>query len=540
MAGASDYMVGNAPQGASYAAPLVGFQLGKVLSDLPDQYMKGRENRRQMAVEDAFQNGIPTLPDGSPDVNAITNTMARVGGGNYVQQLMPYLLNMRQGQQLSQGLSSIDASINGGPPGANTGPGTSSNATSPANLRAAPQSAGGLPRAPQAPQGPQGQPGQPPRQQATVMSIVAAQGFPNDQIGAVSASLARQLGVGPNDPIDTSDPQVRNVLGPAIAQFKRMGIGQVVQPGQAPGAPQAPRAPQISDADALRMRALQMAITRIRSAAAGMATVNPASAQALENQAAGYEKELQGIRDRINKNAEITPEEKNARDPAVQESKIAEEWGRKDVERYSKEATGIESLASGADRMIPHLQLARSLMNQPGFYSGTGEGVNLWYKRALAAFGGDPNAALPQEAFRKIMAANVLDQVNQMKDEAAASGGAGRIFQSQIELMEKAAQNPDNSIAANRLLTEIGFRAAQRSKQIADMLAAYKGGHPDSQFNKMLRDWEEAHPLFTQKELQHPEWIAAPTFNTPQEMHASGLPRGEVFKTADGVYKRVP
>lgn len=283
-----------------------------------------------------------------------------------------------------------------------------------------------------------------------------------------------------------------------------------------------------------------MAITRIRSAAAGMATVNPASAQALENQAAGYEKELQGIRDRINKNAEITPEEKNARDPAVQESKIAEEWGRKDVERYSKEATGIESLASGADRMIPHLQLARSLMNQPGFYSGTGEGVNLWYKRALAAFGGDPNAALPQEAFRKIMAANVLDQVNQMKDEAAASGGAGRIFQSQIELMEKAAQNPDNSIAANRLLTEIGFRAAQRSKQIADMLAAYKGGHPDSQFNKMLRDWEEAHPLFTQKELQHPEWIAAPTFNTPQEMHASGLPRGEVFKTADGVYKRVP
>jgi hypothetical protein len=35
--GASDYMVGSAPQGASYAAPLVGFQFGEALSKLPER-----------------------------------------------------------------------------------------------------------------------------------------------------------------------------------------------------------------------------------------------------------------------------------------------------------------------------------------------------------------------------------------------------------------------------------------------------------------------------------------------------------------------
>ena len=65
--------------------------------------------------------------------------------------------------------------------------------------------------------------------QPTVMTILAAQNIPNDQLEAAAASVSRQLGVGPNDPIDTKDAQVRNVLGPAIQRIK--GVGQVVASG---------------------------------------------------------------------------------------------------------------------------------------------------------------------------------------------------------------------------------------------------------------------------------------------------------------------
>jgi hypothetical protein len=49
--GASDFMVGNAPQGASYSAPLVGFAFGKALADLPDSFMAGREQARTRAMQ---------------------------------------------------------------------------------------------------------------------------------------------------------------------------------------------------------------------------------------------------------------------------------------------------------------------------------------------------------------------------------------------------------------------------------------------------------------------------------------------------------
>jgi hypothetical protein len=61
--GASDYMVGNAPQGASYAAPLAGFAFGQAIAGLPDAYMHGRENARTMALQDAFKDGVPLNPD---------------------------------------------------------------------------------------------------------------------------------------------------------------------------------------------------------------------------------------------------------------------------------------------------------------------------------------------------------------------------------------------------------------------------------------------------------------------------------------------
>jgi hypothetical protein len=72
------------------------------------------------------------------------------------------------------------------------------------------------------------------------MTIMAAQGFPNSDLQKISESVARQLGVDPTAPLDMKDPQVRNVLVPAIAQIKRMNLGQTQPPQPGDNPPQAP------------------------------------------------------------------------------------------------------------------------------------------------------------------------------------------------------------------------------------------------------------------------------------------------------------
>lgn len=175
---------------------------------------------------------------------------------------------------------------------------------------------------------------------------------------------------------------------------------------------------------------------------------------------------------------------------------------------FSNLYSGIAAAGNTAANAKDEINIAKSVINDPQFYSGTGEGVNLAYKRALASFGVDPGASLPQEAFRKVMAQNILNQVTALREAQEQIGGAGsRIFQSQIQLMENAAQNPDNSVAANRFLTSLAERSANRSQLIANMAADYRGGKLDAGFEKQLRDYTNNNPLFSDQELKFPKLI---------------------------------
>src|SRR5262249_32225809 len=80
--------------------------------------------------------------------------------------------------------------------------------------------------------------------------------------------------------------------------------------------------------------------------------------------------------------------------------------------------SGLQASSRAYDEMRPHLDAMRSIFNDPNFYSGTAAGLNLAYKKALASMGGNPNVALPQEALRKVIAANILNQTDQLKAEA--------------------------------------------------------------------------------------------------------------------------
>lgn len=230
--------------------------------------------------------------------------------------------------------------------------------------------------------------------------------------------------------------------------------------------------------------------------------------------------------------------------------------------QYNKMGEGLSGMASTAAGMLQStIPLAKSVVNQPGFYSGSAEGVNLAWKRAMAslasspvgrAMGADPNAAVPQEAFRKIMAAQILHQVDDMKAAATEMGAtSSRLFQSQIELMQQAAQNPDNSIAANRYLTELSARTAQRMQVIGDMVDDYKQAHKgqlDAGFDKSLRAWMTKNPLFTKEELANPAYLAAP--DAPAEIQTKpqaaawaasmGLQNGQVLRITIPRHGNIP
>jgi hypothetical protein len=195
------------------------FDFGKINKS----YWEGQDQYAKNQLRDAFKDGVPLGADGQPDFGAMAKVLFQKGGlseGTAASNLDIARQQLRLGQDVSAKMGQAESGQSAQPV---VGPSTSRNTvaidpTKRADTTTAPQAA---PQAPQAPQG-----------GATVMKVLAAQGIPNNQLEAASASVARQIGVDPTEPIDTNDPRIRNVLVPAVAQLKRMGIGQVAQPGQ--------------------------------------------------------------------------------------------------------------------------------------------------------------------------------------------------------------------------------------------------------------------------------------------------------------------
>lgn len=247
-----------------------------------DAYNAGRDQKAKNELRDAFKGGVPTLPDGSIDYGTMQRTLYQKGA-------------LEQGNALS-GISARAgelAALNGaeGQPQATptVGPSTSRNSVTIDPTK----------RADAQPQ-PVPQPRPQPAQQPTVMTVLAAQGIPNSELGKASESIARQLGVDPTAPLDINDPRVRNVLAPAVAQLKRQGIGQVVS--QEPQAPQPQAAPAVP--------------TPLQPTPVQVAAQNDPVLKRLTLLAASQDKQIAAAAkvrlEAYLKNQELTPDQKNA------------------------------------------------------------------------------------------------------------------------------------------------------------------------------------------------------------------------------------
>jgi hypothetical protein len=468
-------------------------------------FFDASKQRGEFDLRRAFKDGVPTDANGQPDFGAMAKTLFQKGGlneGVAASNLDISRQQLKAGQELAQKLGQIE----GGAPAPIVSPTTSRNSVV---IEPGKRPDSNAPTA------------APAQSQPTVLSVLAAQGIPNDQLGAASASIARQLGVDPSAPLNVQDPQVRNVLVPAIQQLKRMGIGQVVQqqPQTAQAVPQQPQAPATAQPvpnpqqDQGTFGAPSAVATRgalpvgtdpeIQKQIAVYTSVasNPAYPKSVQEAALSRLKALQD-------QGQPTPDIKNYDLYRRQGGNLSfQEWQADTEQRKAVAGKEAESSIKKYDAMveggvkaqqeIPQLEMLQEQMNDPNFYSGIGEKYNLAYKRLKSAVGIDPDASVPQEFLRKATAASVLGSFGALK-------GLGPIRVAEMNLAKEAAAAPTNSIPANKLLVEIQKRTYERQGAIAEMAQNYKekNGILDATFDKQVTAYFKAHPIFSDAEIK--------------------------------------
>jgi hypothetical protein len=525
-------------------------------------FFDASKQRSDFDTRRAFKDGVPTTPDGQPDFAAMGKALFQKGdiaSGTALSNLDISRQQLKAGQEASAAIGRLEA---GGQPAA--APVLPPSVNRSASTPVAPATNAGQPQQSQQPQG------------ATLTQVLAAQGIPNDQLGAAAASVGRQLGLqDPNQPINLQDPQVRNVLVPAIQQLKRAGIGQVVQdqPQQA-SAPQPQAAPpQVAQAQpnpqtnqgtfgppsAVATRGAIPTGTdpEIQKQVAVYTAIasNPAYPKSVQEAALSRLKALQEQGQPTGPMKEYDLARRQGYQGTLQDF-MAENESKKTAatEEAKLNATKYQSLIEAgtkAQQEIPQLQMLQTEMNDPNFYSGVGEKYNLLAKRLKSAVGIDPDAAVPQEFLRKATAANVLSSLGALK-------GLGQIRVAEINMAREAAASPENSVPANKLLTEISLRTHQRNADIAEMAQAYKekNGALDAGFDKLVTQYGKQHPLFSDAEIKdfHNVTGAAktasaapsstPKFNSPAEVNAAiaanKLKKGDIFTDPNGVQRVVP
>jgi len=536
-----------------------------------DNYNQGGQIKQQDALRNVFQNGLPRDAQGNIDFGQASEMLAKAGGAGQIQNVIG-LQNAQLGRQV---LGSTGVMPPNGP--AASGPSASQPVGPPSSSTSIPNSA------PQAVQ-PQANPNDtptgtpmPPGQNLTGpnTTITGIDYGPTkggggvtprmiaDRTGGDAQALAQRLGVSVDQVLDPNDPQVRATVAEvarggqqpqgasfnsrfAAASGPTLNQGQPVQPqGQPQGQPQ--QAPQ-QDPAALA-QAYETRANYFYQQAKGLAFVNPAAAQAAKAQGDQASEQALAIRKGLVANTEMTPEEKNAR-ASGQPSPVAFEGAKKvqdtNITAGQKQYEGIQAQSTQYERDLkPYLDVSKSIINDPKFYSGIGGELSLDFNRVKAALG-DKNAAVLQEALSKVTASSVLAQINNQRAQLQEAGGnSGRIFRQQVELVEKAAPSLANTPAGNRFLVEVSSRMGDLAGEVAQMARAYKQqhGYLDSGFDQKLSGYMKQHPVFTPQEMTHPEILGAPT--VPQQYasnvgtvqnwaRAMGVKPGEAIRFPDG------
>lgn len=448
-------------------------------------YFDANKQRAEKDLRESFKGGVPTLPDGSIDYSTMQRTLYQKGA-------------LEQGNALS-GISARAgelAVLNGadGPqPAPTVGPSTSRNSVTIDPSKRADAQPTPQPR----PAAPQGQ----PAQQPTVMTVLAAQGIPNSELGKASESIARQLGVDPTAPLDLNDPQVRNVLAPAVAQIKRMGLGQV-QPQAAPQVAQAAPAPQPQAAPTAPLQASPIQVAAQNDPVLKRLTLLAASQD--KQIAAAAKVRLESYL----KNQELTPDMKNA---AASGQSLTDYQNRTDENTTQRDILTKSLLpkidksqetATAARDDISAIHRSREELDQKGgVFSGAFAEQKLKLAKIAATLGiSDADKIANTEAYGAAIGARVASMVKAFGSGTAISDGdrkfAAAMAGGNITLDEK----------SMRRILDIGEKAARgkidsHNKLVDDIVGS----------NEALKGAKKSYVVGAPDQYKKPEAAAAPT-----------------------------
>lgn len=189
------------------------------INNLADNYFKGKDQRFVQDQRDVFKGGLPKDASGNIDWNQVSQNLAKVGGTSQVQNVIG-LQNLQLGRDQMKMLGGVE---NGTP-----------------TVGVPPSSATSIPSQP-----PQVNPAQPPQAQPTngyrggndstsVISVLGANGVPDEKVGPIAIAVAGKLGKDPNEPLNMQDPNTRQVLAEAVRAYKAQAQPQGAPPGMPP------------------------------------------------------------------------------------------------------------------------------------------------------------------------------------------------------------------------------------------------------------------------------------------------------------------
>ena len=169
-----------------------------------------------------------------------------------------------------------------------------------------------------------------------------------------------------------------------------------------------------------------------------------------------------------------------------------EEGNKQALESARKFYEGVSEQGLAAQQQHDELNEIQKVVNSPDFYSGFGGDWVLAWNRMKAALGGDPNSAAAMESFEKMR--NDLN----LSGLRTSLGGLGQVRLAEINMINNAFANKDNSIAANRALImmkkSINDRIANASQVANDYVGAH-GGVADQSLRNRLFNFYKNTPL---------------------------------------------
>jgi hypothetical protein len=400
---------------------------------------------------------------------------------------------------------------------------------------------------------------------ATDAGINYPQRSANDTADTVGSSGAPTAAVGgaSGSPAPIGGPAGGTSGAPAsMAPFMAGGARQDAEPAAGGGSRMAqaqpganldplrklyPNAPNPTTAAYGRLAQIDQEIARLSAAGVSAGKFNPAAATMAKARIDPLDAERKTILDALKDAGALTSEQKNLQSGAAQEDLRLKSQQKRSDAVYG----GITAQASQYERDLKPLnQLARSILNNPDMYTGIGANAALnWNK--IAAIYGNNRAAMLQEALKKVTAGSVLAQLNTQRDQLQEAGSnSSRIFSAQVDLVQQAATEAGITLGGNRFLVETSDRLGNLSLKVAQMAREYmaKNGVLDVGFDQKLSDYMTKNPVFTDKELSHPEWIGAPTIPPAIKSkpalaaweRSMGLKSGDVIRTPKGDYVAVP